>query len=186
MAYRLRTGMVFLLVACVACSGGERDSAAVKSSTDKQAAAMDNARSAGKLAAPVSIQYTVLGTPIISQPLAIEIRVSSPQPGQTLQLSYFINDTDSLMFSDAQPASIDVAIPADEDFAARQVRVVPLREGRLYLNVTAEVRTANGSMLKSIAIPIVVGNSSATPQLNGELKETADGETVISMPALEN
>jgi hypothetical protein len=40
-------------------------------------------------------------------------------------------------------------------------------------------------MFKSLAIPIQVGGAQAEPVRNGELKETADGEQVISMPAEE-
>jgi hypothetical protein len=73
----------------------------------------------------------------------------------------------------------------------QQVAVVPQREGRLYINVSAEVETAGGTIIKSMAIPIQVGNAPVQPQLkqpqlNGELKEGPDGETVISMPAQQN
>ena len=64
--------------------------------------------------------------------------------------------------------------------------VIPQREGRLYVNVSAEVQTPGGMMIKSMAIPIQVGNAPKKPQINGELVEGPDGETVISMPAKEN
>jgi hypothetical protein len=64
--------------------------------------------------------------------------------------------------------------------------VVPQREGRLYLNVSAEVETEGGTLLKSMAIPIQVGSAPRQQQTNGELKPDADGEPVISMPAEEN
>lgn len=142
-------------------------------------------RSPGKPSAPVDIEYQVLGTPLLGQPVAVEIRLISEQPGQLMRVNYFINDADSLAFADTQPRSIDVEIPRDEPYAARQVRVVPQREGRVYLNVTAEVTTANGMMLKSIAVPISVGSNAVSLELNGELRQT-DGETVISLPAREN
>jgi hypothetical protein len=90
------------------------------------------------------------------------------------------------MFADGQPESIEVEIPGDEPVAARQVRLVPQREGRLYLNVTAEVITADGMMLKSISVPISVGNNAVRLELNGAMKKAADGENVISLPAVEN
>jgi hypothetical protein len=142
--------------------------------------------SPGKPSAPVSIDYKVLGTPLVGQPLAVEIRIAANEPGQSMRLKYFINDADSLMFADSQPESIDVKIAADEPVAARQVRLVPQREGRLYLNVTAELETADGMMLKSIAVPISVGSNAVRIELNGAMKKAADGETVISLPAVEN
>jgi len=41
-------------------------------------------------------------------------------------------------------------------------------------------------MIKSMAIPIQVGSAPSQPQINGELIEGPDGETVISMPAQQN
>jgi hypothetical protein len=56
----------------------------------------------------------------------------------------------------------------------------------LFLNVSAEVQTENGMMFRSVAIPIQVGAGSRAPAVNGEIRETADGEQVISMPASES
>lgn len=187
MTKRIELTLTLLLLALAGCNADVESTAdAAKTAAEKLAGSAGVESSPGKPSAPVNIEYSILGTPLISQPLAIEVRVASAQPGQSLQLSYFINDTDSLVFADAQPERIDVQIPEGAGIAARQVRVVPMREGRLFLNVTAEVETEAGSMLKSIAIPIVVGSSGAALEINGELKQTADGETVISMPAREN
>lgn len=178
---------IMVLAALAACQDEAAKSAASTPSPSANNAkpALDS-RSPGKPSAPLSIEYRVLGTPLVGQPVAVEIRLVSDEPGQVLRLDYFINDADSLMFADAQPTTIDVVIPRDESTAARQVRVVPQREGRVYLNVTAEVTTENGMMLKSIAVPISVGSNNVAPlEPGGELKD-ADGETVISMPAREN
>lgn len=175
-------GLLLVLGGCEQEAGTKTPAAAVK---DKTTAGMTQ-RSPGKPSAPVSIEYKVLGTPLVGQPVAVEIKVAANDPGQSMRLSYFIDDTDSMLFADAQPESIDIEIPRDEPVAARQVRVVPQREGRLYLNVTAEVTTPDGMMLKSIAVPISVGSNAIRLEVNGELKNSADGETVISMPAAEN
>lgn len=143
-------------------------------------------RSPGKPSAPVDIGYRVLGTPLVGQPVAIELTLASPLAGQQLRLSYFINDSESLRFADSQPREIELSIDADEGSAARQVTVVPQREGRLYLNVTAEIETEIGFLLKSMAIPLSVGYAEGEPAVNGRLEQTADGETVVSMPAAEN
>ncbi|MGB5245763.1 MAG: hypothetical protein WBM54_07885 [Woeseia sp.] len=175
---------LLLLLGLAACQQNA-DTTASPAVADKKPAT-SAARSPGKPSAPVSIEYKVLGTPLVGQPVAIEIKVASNDPGQLMRLSYFINDTDSMLFADSQPESIDIEIPRDEAVAARQVRLVPQREGRLYLNVTAEVTTSDGMMLKSISVPISVGSNAVDLDINGELKEAADNETVISMPAVEN
>ncbi|NNE59373.1 MAG: hypothetical protein HKN35_00590 [Woeseia sp.] len=180
-----KLGLILLLGAATACQE-KAQAPAIDATATTVTPADSSAVSPGKPSAPIAIEYQVLGTPMVGQPVAVEIRVVSEQPGQTMRLSYFIDDTDSLMFADAQPESIAIEIPGDAAFAARQVRLVPQREGRVYFNVTAEVQTANGMMLKSLAVPIAVGSSAVTLELNGELQETADGESVISMPAREN
>jgi hypothetical protein len=68
---------------------------------------------------------------------------------------------------------------------SQQVIVVPQREGRLYLNVYAEVDTEEGTLLKSVAIPIQVGRAPRQPEASGEPRQSPDGETVISLPAEE-
>lgn len=175
-----------VLLGIVACgrSNDSKQANAVAAAGEKTQ--LSKLTSPGKPAAPVSIEYKVLGTPLVGQPVAVEISIAANEPGQSMRLKYFINDADSLMFADSQPESIDVEIPADEPVAARQVRLVPQREGRLYLNVTAELETADGMMLKSIAVPISVGSNAVRVELNGAMKKAADGETVISLPAVEN
>lgn len=178
---------VVLMLGLTACDSGENAAApAAKTSADKAAGTSMHRQSPGKLSAPIIIQYTVKGTPLLGQPLTVEVRVASPQTTETVRLSYFINDTDSMMFAESQPESVEIELPGDDEFASREVRVVPLREGRLYLNVTAELETVGGTMLKSISVPIAVGDNPGTAALNGELDDKVDGEPVISMPARED
>jgi hypothetical protein len=140
----------------------------------------------GKPSAPISIDYTVIGTPVVGQPVNINLELSSSLPGQSVTLNYRINDARNLAFPQAQPQRVALPPPpADASRMSQQVTVVPQREGRLYLNVSAEIETAEGTIMKSIAIPIQVGSAPRQPQTNGELREDADGETVISMPAKE-
>lgn len=174
-----------LLLSLAACNGGSSDAPAAAPAADKAQAADAN-RSPGKPSAPIDIRYKILGTPVVGQPVAIEIELATSLTGRPLDVSYFINDSDSLMFPDAQPQRISLAVPEAEKRAARQVTVVPQREGRVYLNVTVEMESDAGMVLKSMSIPLVVGFDAAAPEMNGELVEGADGETVISMPAQEN
>lgn len=186
MQLRHLIGIMALTAAFTACrqDAGETSAGAGGTPAAAPAQAVEG-RSPGKPAAPVDIEYRILGTPLVGQPVAVEIRLSSPAAGQRLRIQYSINDAGSLVFADAQPRSIDVEIPRDASAAARQVRVVPQREGRVYLNVAAEVTTENGMMLKSIAIPISVGSNAVTLETNGALKQS-DGETVLSLPARED
>ena len=140
--------------------------------------------SPGTPSAPSSIDYEVLGKPIVGLPVAINVRISTTQDTGPVVVQYSINDASALLFQEGQVERLEITDLSD--ISIQQVAVVPQREGRLYVNVSAEVQTPGGSMIKSMAIPIQVGSAPEQPQINGELKEGPDGETVISMPAQQN
>lgn len=145
--------------------------------------------SPGKPSAPIAMEYEVLGNPVVGQPVAINVRLRTTQRDAPVTLHYSITDNSALVFQQGQVERLEMrTISATNN---QQLTVVPQREGRLYVNVSAEVQTATGSMIKSMSVPIQVGkavggNPELSPQLNGEIKDGLDGEDVISMPAQEN
>jgi len=141
--------------------------------------------SPGKPTAPISIRYEVVGTPIVGQPVSVNLQIASTQGERAVRMSYRANDVSSLLFAEAQPEEVEIGVVRRDDIAREQVTVIPQREGRVYLNVSASVETSQGTMYRSLAIPIQVGSAPEPATVNGELKKTADGETVISMPAKE-
>ncbi len=143
------------------------------------------AMSPGKPTAPVSIEYTVIGAAVVGQPVSINLQVSSTEPDEAVTLEYRTSDTSAMLFPESQAQRIELAAASDSGPRMQQVTVIPQREGRLFLNVSAAVETANGTMFRSLAIPIQVGAGASEPAVNGELQEMPDGETVISMPASE-
>jgi hypothetical protein len=182
-------GMVLATLAFAACQDANQG---VERASDTAAApevaaqAADAEASAGKPTAPIAIDYTVVGTPVVGQPVSINLEVSSMLPGRAVTLNYRINDARNLVFPQAQAQRVALGVLGDSDRAAQQVIVVPQREGRLYLNVSAEVETEQGTLLKSMAIPIQVGSAPRELQTNGEVSQDADGEAIVSMPADED
>jgi len=142
--------------------------------------------SPGKPSAPISMRYEILGNPIVGQPVAINVDVRSTSGSHPVTVQYSINDSSALVFQAGQVERLQVTADAEKSASQQQLAVIPQREGRLYVNVSAEIQTADGSMIKSMAIPIQVGSAPDKPQINGELVEGPDGETVISMTAKEN
>jgi hypothetical protein len=190
------TGLLIAALALAACQNGTDGAGAEPDPTVLpdaafEAAPADTGASAGKPTAPISIDYTVIGTAIVGQPLSINLEVSSKLPGDPVTLNYRINDVRELTFPPAQAQRVALGVMGDmrgtEDAnrAAQQVIVVPQKEGRLYLNVSAEVETEEGTLLKSIAIPIQVGSAPRELQTNGEPGVDSDGEAIVSMPAEE-
>lgn len=146
---------------------------------------VDARTSPGKPGAPVDFDYAIIGTPVVGQPVNINLEVSSSLRDRPVTLNYRINDARNLRFPEAQAQRVALPAFGDAERVTEQVTVVPQREGRLYLNVYAEVETAEGTLMKSIAIPIQVGRGPRLKEPNGEAREGADGETVISLPAEE-
>lgn len=182
----LKISAIVVLLSLAACrtggDGTDTEAVAAKSAAEEA----QPAASPGKPSAPISIRYQVLGTPIVGQPVPVELEITSSVTDRPIKVSYHINDPASMMFPESQAREVGVSIPAAEGRTTRQVTVVPQRDGRLYLNVLAEVETDAGTMIKSIAIPVSASRGAEETETNGELKETADGETVVSMPAEEN
>ena len=174
-----------------ACGGGSDDVAggetagAATTVHSKPASAEKPRTSPGEPSAPINIDYEIMGVPVVGIPLSINVKVTSGLD-QPISVNYRINDTTSLMFSDAQSERVSLVPLGDEAYSVEQVTVIPQREGRLFLNVSAEIETDVGMMAKVMAIPIQVGSLRPTPQVNGQLTTGEDGEALISMPAKED
>ena len=138
--------------------------------------------SPGKPTAPISISYDILNKPTVGSPVQVRVHVRSRQG--PVNVRYSINDQSGLMFKEGQVESLEIADPSKRE--PREVSVIPLREGRSYVNVSVEVDTPRGLMIRSMSIPIKVGSAPMQPNDNGERKEGPGGETVISMPAQES
>jgi len=140
-----------------------------------------------KLQGPVQIDYQIIGTPIVGQPVAVELRLRSTLGDHAYKLSYRINDPTAMQLPETQLSTVSVAPVSGEELSVQQVTVVPLREGRLYLNVAAVVETEGGSMQTVVAVPIQVGAAAPREILdNGTLQTDADGNRIHSLPASEN
>jgi len=170
-----------------ACGNSDVDESAVEAETTpaKSAPAVAGAKpessydgTVAKPGAPFSVSYKVIGTPIVGSPVTIDLLVTSTLGSQPVTVSYRINDASAMMFHEAQPAEVEMAPAANEDFIAQQVTVIPQREGRLYLNVGASVETDNGSMSSMMAIPIQVGLGGRELEEHGEVQLDENGEAV--------
>ncbi|HNP35079.1 MAG TPA: hypothetical protein PKK10_04445 [Woeseiaceae bacterium] len=139
--------------------------------------ANDDATVAGKPSAPITISYKIIGKPLVGQPLAVELRIKSVFGDIPVRIDYRINDTGALRLADSQPAFANIEASIDAP-SGEQVTVVPLREGRSYLNVSASVATDDGSVATVTAIPIAVGDTPRKPEESGTVETDAGGNAV--------
>ena len=142
-----------------------------------------------KLGPPVRIDYRVIGEPIVGQPVAVDLQFESSLGTKTLDLSYRVNDSTALSFPETQAESVALA-PAlgagDRGLAAQQVNVIPMREGRLFLNVAVSIETDTGSWSSVTAVPIQVGQAPRELLENGTVTTDENGNLIRSLPARED
>lgn len=129
-------------------------------------------------ASPFTISYRIVGTPIVGSPVTVDLRVASMLGSRPVQLEFRINDASSMMLAESQPASIRLEPAANETAFRQQVTIIPQREGRLYLNVSASFETEDGTMSTVTAIPIQVGTGTRELQEHGEVQVDENGEAV--------
>jgi hypothetical protein len=141
----------------------------------------------GKPQGPVKIDYRIIGTPVVGQPVTIDLTVKSNVGDAPVTLSYGTTDSTAMSFPEAQQRMVSLAFVDDERTAGRaagqQVTVIPAREGRLFLNVTAHMRTDTGSLQTVTAVPIQVGAAPRELQQNGVVTTDENGELIREMPA---
>jgi hypothetical protein len=179
--------LLFAMFGFAGCDGGGSPGSSVDDSSPSStikalpgSSALSEA-SPGKPGAPVDISYEVIGNAFVGVPVAINIRIDAAQG--PLDVQYSINDRSAVMFQDGQVEQLEIVDPGVGN--VQQITVIPQREGRIYVNVSVEVPADFGTMIRSMAIPINVGNATKETTVNGELKQGPDNETVISMPAQE-
>jgi len=177
-----RTTTIFTILALLAGCGSD-DAAAP--ATEKRAGSDAPAAMTAKPQGPVTIDYRIIGAPIVGQPLAIDVEVTSLLGPQAISLSYRINDSTAMEFSEAQPAQVTIA-PSSSTPSLQQVRLVPLREGRLFLNVSASVEIDGETYSTAMAIPVQVGSAPRQAEENGVLSTDDTGAAIRSLPASEN
>jgi hypothetical protein len=132
----------------------------------------------GKLGFPYSIDYEIIGTPIVGSPVTVNLQVESLVGSYPLTLDYRIRDASSMVLVESQPSSVRMVPATNEVSFRQQVSMIPQREGRFYLNVSASIEAENGTISTVTAIPIQVGSGARELQQNGDVQVDENGDAV--------
>ena len=182
--------MSFAVAMLAACGGEQRAPVAGQDEAAEPAVAVltpdEKYGITGKPQGPVKIGYRIIGTPVVGQPLTIEFEVKSNVDDVPVTLSYESNDSTAMTFPESQQRRLSLVFEGEERLAGQRVTVVPAREGRLFLNVTAQMQSDTGSLQTVIAVPIQVGAAPRQLQENGVVTTDDNGELIREMPASEN
>ena len=106
--------------------------------------------------APMTLAYSVIGNPIVGQQVAVEITIATDLDDRPIRLSYRPAEAGSLEFPESQSPSIEVVPVAGSPLRPQQVTVIPQRDGRVFLTVSASVDTDRGGVMKSLSVPLEV------------------------------
>ena len=128
--------------------------------------------------APYKVSYRIIGTPIVGSPVTVDLNVQSLRGSRPVTLDYRFADASAMLLGEAQPASVYMEPAVNDADFKQQVTIIPQREGRFYLNVSASFETENGTQSTVTAIPIQVGSGTRELQPNGEVQMDEDGEAV--------
>jgi len=131
-----------------------------------------------KIGSPFSISYKIIGTPVVGSPLAVQLRVTSTLAMSQAEISYTIPDDSSMVLHEAQPQSVAAEFADNEKWVDQRVTIVPMREGRIYLNVAASAQAPDGRTMTMMAVPIQVGEGGRELDEQGELATDEDGEAI--------
>ena len=187
---RVKTFLAAVLAGAMvtACGGGEQPAPVAEqgASAETPVAVLtpeDKYSIIGKPQGPVRIDYRIIGTPVVGQPVTIDLTVKSNVGEEPVTLSFGSNDSTAMTFPESQQRMVSLAFVDDERIAGQQVTVIPAREGRLFLNVTAHLQTETGSLQTVTAVPIQVGSAPRELQQNGVVTTDQNGELIREMPA---
>ena len=110
-------------------------------------------------AVPVTLDYRVVGNPVVGKAVGIEIQVDTPVTDRPVDLEFRVPEANSIGFPEAQPQSVQVVSLAGAELRPQTVNVIPQRDGRVFLTVTARLETDKGAVRKSMSIPLQVARA---------------------------
>jgi hypothetical protein len=170
--FSIPTLMALALAGC----GGSTDSGETAAAAKHDAAnvAAETPGSPGDL---FRVDYEIIGAPVVGSPVSIDIAITSAFGDEPVDLAFRIPDSTALIMEAAQPRDLRRTPSAGDRTIRERVTVIPQREGRLFINVSASRTDDAGSVTSAISIPIHVGNVDTSIREQGELQTNEDGET---------
>ncbi len=145
--------------------------------------------SSGKPGAPVELKFDLGAKPELGKPLEVTVAVV-PRGEGISQLRVVFQSNESIEVQSGNEMAVQDR-PADGVAVTHTVTVVPRRDGVFYLGAVALVEGSGGSVARSFAIPIIVGDpveaerAIADKPAQGVMAKGEAGEKIISLPASE-
>ena len=170
----LQFSILTLVALALAGCGGSTDEPAAAVKGEPATVATRTPSSPGNL---FRVDYEIIGTPVVGSPVSVDLEITSLFGDEPVDLAFRIPDATALTMDAAQPRDLRRTPSSDDRTIRERVTVIPQREGRLFINVSASRTDDAGSMTSAISIPLHVGNVDTSIREQGELQTNEDGET---------
>lgn len=148
---------------------------AVEAQVPKPAREVGSVAPAAKPGAPVSLEYSLRGSPQVGLPVDVDLTFLSGGSGETLEILCSVDEALTL-----REGAFSLPSPG----GSHTITVTPEVEGYHYINVIARM----GDQARAFAVPVPVGNVDVRDTLKsqGEIVEDETGQRIIRLPAEEN
>ena len=121
---RILAALSALALAVLVSCGGDDAPAPAGDATVDVPKPKPLAASPGKPTAPISIDYSIVGNPIVGQPVMLNLKVSSELDDRPITVRYRINEVGSMTFPESQPDTIEVLPVAGAQVRSQQLTAV--------------------------------------------------------------
>lgn len=125
--------------------------------------------SASKGGPPVDMKFELRETPIAAQPLDVDIAIVATSPGIEHISGRFQPGEGFELIDGGELAAVDK--PAPGTVIRHVVRLLPKQDGIFSLSGTVSVDTANDSITRTYAIPVIVGDGMPEQTAKAEVAE---------------
>jgi hypothetical protein len=170
----LQFSILTLVAMVLAGCGGSTDEPAAAAKDEPPTVAARTPSSPGNL---FRIDYEIIGTPVVGSPVSVDVAITALSSDEPVDLAFRIPDATALTLDAAQLSDLRRTPSSDDRTIRERVTVIPQREGRLFINVSASRTDDAGSLTSAVSIPIHVGNVDTSIREQGELQTNEDGET---------
>lgn len=106
---------------------------------------------------PITLDYTLIGAPLVGESVAINVEISTPAADQAVRLTYRSAEEGDMSFPESQAAATTLPPLSNGTVRRHQFALIPQREGRIYVVISAELDAEHAATIKSISVPIQVG-----------------------------
>jgi hypothetical protein len=107
----------------------------------------------------ITIDFEILNKPILNESAIISLLLKTNDPSKKIFLNYSVLSEDDISFGDNQIDSFELSSNFRGIYPEQQIIIIPRREGRVFLAVSATIKFEKENVTKTISIPIDVDKS---------------------------